>query len=110
MSKDFCFIFNEITRACLHVMATVQENGGKLMMQERGGEFLEKYPYGIERGWDLVHEWGLALVESPSNPSRVPGGNAVYMGSDAGRWGDVVMGHTEDLSGCFYFLGGIASK
>lgn len=62
------------------------------------------------KGAGIWYTSGVALVESPNNPSRVPGGNAVYMGSDAGRWGDVVMGHVEDLSGCLYFLGEIANK
>lgn len=87
------------TGACLYVMAMVQENGGKLM-QKKGVELLEKYPCGIERGWDPVCKWGLALAESPNNPFRVPEGKAGYMGSDAGRWGDVVV-RCGDLSGCF---------
>lgn len=28
------------------------------MMPEGARELLEKYPYGIERGWDLVHKSG----------------------------------------------------
>lgn len=36
---------------------------GGVVMQERRKELLEKYPCGIERGWDLVQKWGLALVE-----------------------------------------------
>lgn len=52
-------------------MTTDQENGaggggrcgGGVVMQERREELLEKYPCGIERGWDLVQKWGLALAE-----------------------------------------------
>lgn len=48
--KIFVFIFNERNKNMFLCMVTVLKKGEELLMQNRGGELLEKYPHGVKTG------------------------------------------------------------
>ena len=72
--KIFVFIFNERIRNVFICYGSRPGNEGKLMVQEGGEEFPEKYPCGIER--DGIQYKSGVWAGSPSIPPKVTGGQA----------------------------------